>query len=192
MSKEEIIERQEAKIKLLESQVELLKKLDTTERLLINRSKNLKITDIFELIDTTIKENNFKNLTEYFCKLLSISLSGYYNYINSKEHRTARENKDLEAKNIILKSFNRRGYKKGSRSIKMILDNEFNIVYSLKKIQRIIRKYNIVCAHRKANPYKQMSKATKEHRTVPNILQRNFNQDVPGKILLICHIAKVI
>lgn len=35
LSKEEIIERQEAKIKLLESQVELLKKLDVTERLLI-------------------------------------------------------------------------------------------------------------------------------------------------------------
>ena len=184
LSKEEIIERQEAKIKLLESQVELLKKLDTTERLLINRSKNLKITDIFELIGTTIKENNFKNLTGYFCKLLSVSRSGYYNYINSKEHRTARENKDLEAKNIILKAFNRRGYKKGSRSIKMILDNEFNIVYSLKKIQRIMRKYNIVCPHRKANPYKQMAKATKEHRAVPNILQRNFKQDIPGKILL--------
>ncbi|WP_270563293.1 IS3 family transposase [Clostridium beijerinckii] len=184
MSKEEIIERQEAKIKLLESQVELLKKLDTTERLLINRSKNLKINDIFELISTTIKENNFKNLPGYFCNLLSVSRSGYYNYINSKEHRAARENKDLEAKNIILKAFNRRGYKKGSRSIKMILDNEFNIVYSLKKIQRIMRKYNIVCPHRKANPYKQMAKATKEHRTVPNILQRNFKQDIPGKILL--------
>ncbi|MBC2459874.1 IS3 family transposase [Clostridium beijerinckii] len=184
LSKEEIIERQEAKIKLLESQVELLKKLDTTERLLINRSKNLKIADIFELIATTIKENNFKNLTGYFCKLLSVSRSGYYNYINSKEHRTARENKDLDAKNIILKAFNRRGYKKGSRSIKMILDNEFNIVYSLKKIQRIMRKYNIVCPHRKANPYKQMAKATKEHRTVPNILQRNFKQDIPGMILL--------
>lgn len=37
LSKEEIIERQEAKIKLLESQVELLKKLDVTERLLINK-----------------------------------------------------------------------------------------------------------------------------------------------------------
>jgi len=33
LSKEEIIERQETKIKLLESQVELLKKLDVTESL---------------------------------------------------------------------------------------------------------------------------------------------------------------
>ncbi|WP_271811342.1 IS3 family transposase [Clostridium beijerinckii] len=184
LSKEEIIERQEAKIKLLESQVELLKKLDVTERLLINKSKNLKTADIFELINDTITEHHFKKLTGYFCELLAVSRSGYYNYINSKERRIARETKELEAKNIVLKAFNRRGYKKGSRSIKMILENEFNIVYSLKKIQRIMRKYNIVCPHRKANPYKQMAKATKEHRTVPNILERNFKQDMPGKVLL--------
>lgn len=184
LSKEEIIERQESKIKLLESQVELLKKLDVTERLLINKSQNLKTADIFELINDTIKEHDFKKLTGYFCELLAVSRSGYYNHINSKENRIARENKDLEAKNMILKAFNRHGYKKGSRSIKMILENEFNIVYSLKKIQRIMRKYSIVCPHRKANPYKQMAKATKEHRTVPNILERNFKQDIPGKVLL--------
>lgn len=85
---------------------------------------------------------------------------------------------------MILKAFNRRGYRKGSRSIKMILENEFNIVYRLKKIQRIMRKYNIVCPLRMANPYKQMAKATKEHRTVLNILERNFKQDIPGKVLL--------
>ncbi|WP_241393920.1 IS3 family transposase [Clostridium beijerinckii] len=184
LSKEEIIERQEAKIKLLESQVELLKKLDVTERLLINKSKNLKTSDIFKLIHITIKKNKFKNLTGYFCELLAVSRSGFYNYINSKENRIAREKNDLKAKNIILKAFNRRGYKKGSRSIKMILENEFNTVYSLKKIQRIMKKYNIICPHRKANPYKQMAKATKEHRTFPNILERNFKQEIPGKVLL--------
>jgi putative transposase len=39
VSKEEIIERQEAKIKLLESQVELLNKLDMAEWFLINKVK---------------------------------------------------------------------------------------------------------------------------------------------------------
>lgn len=184
LSKEEIIERQEAKIKLLESQVDLLKKLDVTERLLINKSKNLKTYDKFILIQGTIAKHSFKSLTTYFCMLLEVSRSGYYNYINSEENRFNRENKDLEAKKIILKAFDRRGYKKGSRSIKMILENEFNIIYSLKKIQRIMKKYNIVCPHRKANPYKQIAKATKEHRTVPNPLNRNFKQEIPGKVLL--------
>ena len=72
--------------------------------------------------------------------------------------------KDLEAKEIILKAFNHRGYKKGSRSIKMTLENEFGIKMNRKKIQRIMRKYDIICPIRKANPYKRMAKATKEHR----------------------------
>ena len=54
----------------------------------------------------------------------------------------------------------------------------------MKRIRRIMKKYGIVCPIRKANPYRRMAKATKEHRTCPNILQRNFKQGVPGKVLL--------
>lgn len=45
----------------------------------------------------------------------------------------------------------------------MVLENEFNITYDLKRIRRMIKKYNIVCPIRKANPYRVMMKATKEH-----------------------------
>lgn len=83
-----------------------------------------------------------------------------------------------------MKAFEYRGYKKGSRSIKMILENEFNILYSRKKFQRIMRKYDLVYPHRKPNPYRRMAKATKEHRVVPNLLERNFKQVLPGKLLL--------
>ena len=38
--------------------------------------------------------------------------------------------------------------------------------------------------HRKANPCKKIAKATKEHRVVPNKLNREFNQGIPGKVLL--------
>ncbi|WP_173717620.1 IS3 family transposase [Clostridium beijerinckii] len=123
---------------------------------------------MFKLIHITIKENKFKNLTGYFCELLAVSRSGFYNYINSKENRIAREKNDLKAKNIILKAFNRRGYKKGSRSIKMILENEFNTVYSLKKIQRIMKKYNIICPHRKQTHISRWPKLLKsiEHSLI--------------------------
>ncbi|EFZ1984570.1 IS3 family transposase, partial [Shigella flexneri] len=49
---------------------------------------------------------------------------------------------------------------------------------------RIMNKYGIVCPIRKANPYRRMMKATKEHRVVPNLLNRQFKQEVPGKVLL--------
>ncbi len=53
----EVIERQEAKIKLLEGQVELLKKLEVTERRLLNASENLKPSKVYQLIYVTIEQN---------------------------------------------------------------------------------------------------------------------------------------
>jgi transposase InsO family protein len=66
----------------------------------------------------------------------------------------------------------------------MILGNEFNVVFSLKRIRRIMYKYDIVCPHRRSNPYRKIAKATKEHRVVKNILNREFKQATPGKVLL--------
>jgi putative transposase len=90
----------------------------------------------------------------------------------------------LELKKIVLKAFKHRGYKRGSRSIKMVLEKEFNLNVNRKCIQRIMRKYNIECPIRKANPYRKMIKATREHTVVPNILNREFKQGVAGKVLL--------
>jgi len=184
LSQAEIIERQDARIKLLEGQVELLKKLETAERRLLNADQNLEPSKVFQLIFETIEQSQFKWMTRFFCELLGVSRSGYYSFQKAAGVRLEREQKDLEAKEIILKAFNRRGYKKGSRSIKMILENEFDIGYSRRKIQRIMNKYGIVCPHRKANPYKKIAKATKEHQVVPNKLNREFKQGIPGKVLL--------
>jgi len=77
-----------------------------------------------------------------------------------------------------------RNRKKGARQIKMTLAGQFQVVYNLKRIRRIMKKYEIICPVRKANPYKRMLKATKEHRIVPNQLNREFKQNTPGKTLL--------
>ncbi|WP_427901807.1 IS3 family transposase [Metalysinibacillus jejuensis] len=177
----EIVERQAARIELLEGQVEMLKKLEVTERRLLSDSQKLSTQKIFQLISKTIQQLPFKQMVTYFCQLLHVSRSGYYNYLATIEERAVKERKDREAHDLIL---NHRGYKKGSRSIKMTLEHDFGIVMNRKKIQRIMRKYGIQCPHRKANPYKQMAKATKEHRVVPNKLNRHFKQGVPGKVLL--------
>ncbi|NFO15786.1 IS3 family transposase [Clostridium botulinum] len=183
-SKDDIILKQESKIKLLEEQLELLKKLDLTERRLVNNSVTLKGKEIFKLINETIINSNLKNMVSYFCELLNVSRSGYYNYLSTIEEQKLIEDKDLEARDNILMAYYYKGYNKGSRSIKMILEGEFSIIYSRKRIQRIMRKYDIKCPIRKANPYRRMAKATKEHRVVPNLLKRNFKQGIPGKVLL--------
>ena len=180
----EIMEKQAARIELLEGQVEMLKKLEWTERRLLSESQKLSTNKIFQLISDTLEQFPFERMVTYFCALLNVSRSGYYNYLKTSDVRAAREQKDLEARDLILKAFNRRGYKKGSRSIKMTLEHDFGIVMSRKKIQRIMRKYGIECPHRKPNPYKRMAKATKEHRVVENTLKREFKQGIPGKVLL--------
>jgi len=180
----EVIERQAARIQLLEGQVDLLKKLEATERRLLNDSQKLSTNKVFQLISDTLTQFPFKRMVTYFCDLLKVSRSGYYSYLQVSDARAVREQKDLKARDLILKAFDRRGYKKGSRSIKMTLEQDFQCVMSRKKIQRIMRKYGIVCPHRKPNPYKQMAKATKEHRVVPNKLNREFKQGIPGKVLL--------
>ncbi len=191
LTQEEIIKRQEAKIKLLEGQVDLLKKLEITDRRLLSESQELKTNKIFQLIQETMEQNDFKRMTKYFCELLGVSRSGFYGYLNASESRLEREKADLESKNIILKAFNRRGYKKGSRSIKMILENEYDMEISRKKIQRIMNKYNIVCPHRRSNPYKKIAKATKEHRVVPNKLNREFKPAVKPSVQTVSFTARL-
>lgn len=115
-----------------------------------------------------------------------MSRSGYYGYFKQEavRNRTKREAADKELKEIILKAYRFRRRNKGARQIKMTLENQYQITLNLKRIRRIMKKFSIICSIRRANPYRKMAKATKEHRTCPNLLQRNFKQGVPGKVLL--------
>lgn len=125
-------------------------------------------------------------MISYLCELVGVSRSGYYNYfsLKSRQNREKQDINDELVRNIILKAYRFKGYQKGARQIKMTLNNRFKIVYNLKRIRRIMKKYNIICKKRKPNPYKRMMKATKEHSVFPNILKRNFKQNMPGKSLL--------
>lgn len=122
----------------------------------------------------------------YLCKVSGVSRSGYYKYFSLKsiETRNLNNSKDEISKENILKAFNFKGFKKGAKQVKMVLENEFNINYNLKRIRRIMKKYNIECPIRKANPYRRMMKATKEHTVLPNLLNREFKQEIPNKVLL--------
>ena len=125
-------------------------------------------------------------MISYLCKSVGVSRSGYYNYfsLKSQKSRKKRNNKDEKIKEIILNAYNFKRRKKGARQIKMTLEGQYGIIYNLKRIRRIMKKYAIICPIRKANPYKRMIKATKEHTVLPNLLNREFKQNIPGKVLL--------
>lgn len=125
-------------------------------------------------------------MVRYLCGISGVSRSGYYNYFHpsSQKRRQEREKEDEQLRDIIMKAFQFKRRKKGARQIKMTLAGQFKVVFNLKRIRRIMKKYGIVCPIRKANPYRRMMKATQEHRVLPNLLNRNFKQKIPGKVLL--------
>lgn len=182
LTNEEIIEKKDAEIAYWKAEAELLKKIELQERQVKNDKLNSSV--IFIIIQNLISKYAYKNMIIHLCKIAGVSRSGYYNYLKSEDKRTSREKKEFKLKEMILRAFEHRGYKKGSRSIKMVLEQEFDLVINRKCIQRIMRKYSIMCPIRKANPYRRMMKATREHTVVPNLLNRQFKQEIARKVLL--------
>ncbi len=65
----------------------------------------------------------------------------------------------------------------------MRLRSDYGVVMNHKKIKRIKIKYNLMAKIRRRNPYKTIMKKTQEHRVFDNVLDRNFKQIIPGRVL---------
>lgn len=64
------------------------------------------------------------------------------------------------------------------RMISMLLKRKW-VIMNHKKVLRIMKKYGFLAKIRRQNPYKQIMKATQEHRTVENKLNREFTWKAP-------------
>lgn len=137
----------------------------------------------YEIISQTIKnDNNELNIT-LLCKIAQVSRSGYYEFIKSQNEDNPIEQKDRKDFELILDAYNYRGYKKGSRSIHMRLLHN-GTPMNRKKIQRLMRKYNLKCPIRKPNPYKKMLKESEVSEVAENLLERKFREYGPRYVLL--------
>ena len=58
------------------------------------------------------------------------------------------------------------------------------VVMNLKKIRRLMNKFNLVCPLRRPNPYRKMAKALRTSNVADNLLQREFEAYDPRMILL--------
>ena len=139
----------------------------------------------FEIIHEVVsKENNMLNIS-MLCEIAGVSRSGYYRWVNATKHREEQELKDRADFEIILKAYIHRGYNKGAKGIYMNLIHQENpIVMNLKKIRRLMKKYNLICPIRKANPYRKMAKSLKTSNVADNLVNREFTAHGPRKILL--------
>lgn len=88
LTPEETIQRQQARITVLEEQVEVLKKLEKIEGRCFIRKNKLTTAMKFQWIQTLVSDNNFSRYVSYFCSLLEVSKSGYIGMysVNRSEH----------------------------------------------------------------------------------------------------------
>lgn len=112
------------------------------------------------------------------CSFAGVSPSGYYRWLSCAPDRAQREKADYEQYLLIKAIFQKRNRKAGWRVIKMNLERQA-VIMNHKKIRRLMKKYGLVTQIRRRNPYKYLAKATQEHRTAPNVLQRKFDQRQP-------------
>lgn len=139
----------------------------------------------FQIIQEMInKENNILTVA-MLCGIAKVSRSGYYNWVKSEDIRIKKEEQDRKDFEIILIAYQYRGYDKGARGIYMrLLHMKPPIIMNVKKIRRLMKKYNLFCPIRQANPYRRMAKALKTNNVADNILNREFKKHGPRMVLL--------
>jgi len=134
--------------------------------------------------EMTQQDDNLLNIT-WLCAAAGISRSGYYHYLETENLRQQREEQDRQDFLLILKAYQFRGYDKGARGIYMrFLHMNPPVHMNIKKIRRLMKKYNLVCPIRKANPYRRASNAIVTGQVAPNLLNREFGSRGPRKVLL--------
>ena len=139
----------------------------------------------FKLIhEAAARDDNLLKISD-LCEIAGVSRSGYYAWIRSAPQRAEREAQDLADFALIKQAYDFRGYKKGGRSIYMrLLHMDPPVVMNLKKIYRLMDKYELFCPIRKANPYRRMAKAMKTSHVAKNQIERRFKNFPPRKALL--------
>lgn len=112
------------------------------------------------------------------CDVAKVSRSGYYKWLR----QAGEPEKDRGDYLLIKEIFDKGKGKYGWRTVQMKLKTDKGIVMNHKKIVRIKKKYGLITKIRKINPYKAIMKKTQEHRTFPNLLNRNFKQIKPHRV----------
>ena len=140
---------------------------------------------VFEIIHNTIQLSDNRLSVKELCLTAGVSRSGYYAWVKATPIREKQELQDRRDFDLILTAYKTRGYTKGAKGIYMALIHmDPPVIMNLKKIRRLMDKYNLSCPVRKANPYRRMAKALKTSNVADNLLMREFESYGPRMVLL--------
>lgn len=118
------------------------------------------------------------------CHIAQVSRSGYYAYKKRLIQPNARSLQDKIDILSIKAAYDYKNVNKGAKQIKMRLKRDFGICMNLKKIRRLMRKFDLICPIRKKNPVKAILRAQQSNKTYSNVLNRHFQQGTAKKTLL--------
>ena len=91
------------------------------------------------------QDDNLLNISA-LCRIAGVSRSGYYAWLEAAPLRQSREEADSADFALVKQAYEFRGYKKGARSIYMrLLHLDPPVVMNIKKIRRLMRKYDLFC-----------------------------------------------
>lgn len=140
---------------------------------------------IFEIIEQTRKSSAGMISVKELCQIAGVSRSGYYAWLKAAPIREQQEEQDRRDFDLILAAYKMHGYTKGARGIYMaLLHMDPPVIMNLKKIRRLMDKFNLLCPIRKANPYRRMAKELKTSNIAENLLKREFECYGPRMVLL--------
>lgn len=137
----------------------------------------------YGIIQTCLLQQGNRLNISWMCKIAGVSHSGYYAWVQNADKREVHEEQDKKDFQTILEAFRHRGYAKGARAIHMHLLHK-GIRMNIKKIRRLMKKFNLVCPIRQGNWYRQMIRAMRSNQVFPNRVNRNFRSPGPRKVLL--------
>ena len=123
-------------------------------------------------------------MVRYLCEVAKVSPSGYYKWLQNAEKQAVREESDYQDYVFLKEIYDEAQGKIGYRGLYMEAAEKAGQPMNHKKILRLMRKFHFFAKVRRANPYRTMAKATEVHRQVPNHLNRQFDQQEPGKVFL--------
>ena len=139
---------------------------------------------VFEIIYQTQVASGSLSVKE-LCRVAGVSRSGYYAWLKAAPIRERQEEQDRQDFDLVLTAYKMDGYTKGAKGIYMALIHmDPPVIMNLKKIRRLMDKFNLSCPIRKANPYRKMANSLRTGNVADNLLQREFECYGPRMALL--------
>lgn len=116
-------------------------------------------------------------------KKIGFSRSSYYSILSNDNYGT-KDKKDEIDFQYIKTVMDYKGFKKGSRTIYMMLPGMCGVHFGRAKILRLMKKYGYVCTVRKERPELKTNRENLKNNRKPNLLKRRFRLARPNEILL--------